>query len=182
MDSVSLKIRDVIQSVIENEDSELRKLNLNKGIFFLPELGLTYLIGKELVKNAVDVFGCEIKSWDPEWGMGSGKPFDLVITLENRKIYLFEFKTRQKSASYINDIRKLKNIDQDNVEKYFCAFIDCPNKNLPEPIRVKDVERDCGEFIVRITNEKYFESFETIDHYKLKPINCVFAMWKVKRQ
>ena len=179
MDSVSLKIRKLIQDVIENEYKALAKLNLDKGIFFLPELGLTYLIGKALVKNAVDVFGCEVKNWDPEWGMGSGKPFDLVITLTNDKVYLFEFKIRQKSKSYIKDINKLRAIDLE-MEKYFCAFIDCPLENYPNPLRVKEVEASVGEFIERVCDDDFFPGFDTIDHYYKNKLECVFAMWKVK--
>ncbi len=84
------------------------------------------------------------------------------------------------SASYINDIRKLRNIILSNAEKYFCAFIDCPLEYYPKPLRVKDVEDSVGEFIERFCNKDFFPGFNTIDHYNGKELKCVFAMWKVK--
>lgn len=180
LDKTSLNIRNLIFDVIKKEDSDLAELNKNKGIFFLPELGLTYMIGKALVKNAVDVFGCDVKSWDAEWGLGIISPIDLVIELENNVKYLFEFKTRQKSASYINDIRKLRNISLQNTEKYFCAFIDCPLEYFPHPKRIKSVEYDIGKFIERVSEEEFFKSFDAIDHYNGKKLKCIFAMWRIK--
>ncbi len=69
MDDISLKIRDVIISVIQREDEEINSLH-NKGIFFLPELAITYLIGKELVKKSYEIFNSKIVNWYPEYSLG----------------------------------------------------------------------------------------------------------------
>lgn len=123
METISLNIRNVIFNTIQREDQELLNLH-NKGIFFLPELAITYLIGKELVQNSEVVFGCKVLQWYTEYGLGLRSPIDLIIILENEKKYLFEFKTRQKSKSYIKDINKLSEFDSDVYEKFFGAFID----------------------------------------------------------
>lgn len=66
-----------------------------------------YTIGKAIVKNATDIFCCNVKNWYHEYSLGQGRPYDLVLILENEKTYVFGFRTRQTSESYIADINKL---------------------------------------------------------------------------
>ncbi len=179
MNSISLKIKDTILDVIKREDEEMNNLH-NKGIFFLPELAITYLIGKELVRKSVEIFKSNIVNWYPEYSLGRGRPFDLVLILENDKKYVFEFKTRQTSESYIEDINKLHKLDSSEHEKYFCAFVDCFEKISPNDERITTVENSCGTIIERVSEDNSFKIFKTKDHARVNQVVCVLGLWKIK--
>ena|SRR5690606_10717431 len=178
MDTISLNIKDSIINTIKRENEELGSLH-NKGVFFLPELTISYLVGKDLVKNAIEIFNSKIKNWYPEYTVGSRGPSDLYIELENNNKYVFEFKTRQTSESYISDIKKLIELDS-SFEKYFCAFIDCFENIAPNDKRILNTENIIGESITRVSIDNSFNYFVTKDHARVKNVVCIVGLWKIK--
>lgn len=180
-----VKLKDTITSTIRKEDLELYQLH-NKGIFFLPELAVTYLVGKAILFNSERIFGCKVKEWisenrvRPDLG-----PTDLVLKLENNTTVIFEFKTRRHTKNFINDINKLAGIESSNYVKFFCALIDCyAGEEFNGNKTIEVIEKEVGTKITRVVEQnKFFDYFTTKDHavqYSHKQMSCVIGLWQVK--
>lgn len=179
----SIKIKNIIAAVAEREDRDL--FPFKKGIFFLPEHAFSYLVGKEIVRHSMEIFGCEVKSWKTECNdPGSGRS-DLVLEFESRNSIVFEFKSRYlpyTKRGYIKDIQNLSDIDSSKYTRYFCALLDCIDdsmvcRNISE---IENILPDTLNSIIEPDNNFY--SFKTLDHsnlYKDKEIICVIGLWEI---
>lgn len=187
---MELQIRNVITHTIRKEDSELNLLH-DKGIFFLPELAITYLVGKELVKNAEKVFNCSVENWWPETRVAPDfGPVDLVIKLRNNLKFLFEFKVRSNIKTYGDDIEKLLKIksrlgsESDKYHMYFCGLMDCfAGDEINQNKVIAGIENRFTNQIKRVAEQNhFFDYFTTKDHavqYMNKTMSCVIGLWSV---
>ena len=179
-----IKLKDAIVSTIRKEDLELYQLH-NKGIFFLPELAITYLVGKSIMVNSKKIFGYKVIDWVPETRVekGLGRS-DLILELENGLKLIFEFKVRCDTKKYIADINKLLNVKSAKYLKFFCALMDCyAGEELINNKTVNIIEKEFDGRISRVVEEnKYFDYFTTKDHaiqYSKKQMSCVIGLWEI---
>ncbi len=124
IDLNSKLLLQTITKVINHVENELRELN--KGIFFAPELYLAFEVGKALYAERMNVFGKERIEWLRETNLGNGGPSDLIFKIGEEYI-VFEFKISSTSYSYEKDIEKLKmlsNLKEFKGHRVFVALID----------------------------------------------------------
>lgn len=115
------KLFNTIKSSIQEIETELHEVQ--KGIFFAPELYIAFRIGLAIYKNKQNIFKGEKVEWLRETSFAKGSIADIAFEVDDRK-YVFELKIRSTSHSYeadINKLRTLTNVD----EKYFVALVDC---------------------------------------------------------
>ncbi|MGD8781486.1 MAG: hypothetical protein PVH88_21285 [Ignavibacteria bacterium] len=185
MNKELIELKDTIVSAIRGEDLQLFDLH-KKGIFFIPELAVTYLVGRAIVKNSYQIFGEEVKNWIAEHRIQDDVgPNDLILTLESNVKVVFEFKTRPKDIyRYLKDIEKLSKINDDNVIKIFCGLMEYVSGTEYNDDFIKMFEDKAKVPLHRIVEDnKFFDYFTTKDHaiqnYD-KQMCCVVGLWKVE--
>lgn len=166
-----------IKDAILKEEEDLK--NIDKGIFFAPELALAYLIGKSIFENRENIFNTSPDKvlWKREVNLKNGGPSDIIFeVLDNSgsvTYYVIEVKLRDTVHAYQRDINKLKALDG-NHRKFFCALIDTFDKeNDP---RIKTLEEENSESVSRVDD---FMIFKTNQDWYVKDIYCVVGFWEV---
>ncbi len=154
--------------------------NLDKGVFFVPERAFVYLVGKEVLVDAAEVFGTDSLRWRTEAKVGQLGPVDLVIDVEGHSTIALEFKMRGDANNITADLDKLATLDALSYRKYFCALIDAWADGSDADSRLKAVRgwRGAGG-LQAIPVTENFDSFETKDEQFATPIRCVVGLWEV---
>ena len=157
---------------IQEEDSDLASLT-GKGIFYSPELYVAFIIGKEIKRNEIAIFGQKTE-WIRETDFKNGGPTDFAFIMDKRT-YAFELKLRDTFYSYSSDIEKLKKLD-DSYEKFFIALVDSweSKKELDE--RILLLENKYPNGLERVNEFKTFKTLQ--DRYKGQ-VCCTLALWKL---
>jgi len=175
-ENISLNIYKQIVLVALREEAILKELN--KGIFFMPELAFTYEVGKAIILNQEKIFGNKDWEFNREIKINSNGPTDLIIT--NKKTeekVLFEFKIRRTIDDYLRDIKKLKSYSTEKCIKYFCALIDAYyDKNIKDE-RIEKLNKLVGKDISWTPNS--FEFFTTPNIYEKQNV-CIVSFWQIK--
>lgn len=169
------KIFSKISEVVQKENELLQSLNNKRGIFYVPELALAYLIGRKIFQEREHIFESENDlKWVPEKSYHPNEgPTDLSFEVNQMPILHIEFKIRNTVDSYIKDIQKLQRLST-SAEKYFCAIIDTFNKENDD--RILKLESYFKHNISRIE----FVTFPTNqEFYPTKQVHCVISMWKL---
>ena len=173
-----LRLKNTIVNALRKEDLELSQIH-NKGIFFLPELAITYIVGKAIMLDAEKIFGVQVEEWKSDCKSNETKErTDLILKLANEKILFFELKKRCNAKDYADAINRLKKIPSDSF-KFFCAVMDCDaGKEIKQ---TEEQEIKFGNEVKRIVDgNKFFDYFTTRDlKYNDKQICCVVGLWQV---
>lgn len=167
------RIAQIICSVAESENRELSDLDL--GIFHMPELAFAYECGKAIAKESKKIFGETKVEWYRECDLKNGGPTDLVFELDSGYKIAIEFKLRDTTTAYQNDIEKLGRIKEKKCIRLFCALIDVFNHKLPDDGRQADIER-LPNYQVKSLHKV---TFETKQNRYVKPVSCVACVWEV---
>ena len=163
---------NTILNRIEKEDSDLSSLT-GKGIFYSPELYIAFIIGKEIKRNEMSIFGQKTE-WIRETDLGNGGPTDFAFKTDKRT-YAFELKLRDTSHSYSSDIEKLKKLD-DKYVKIFVALVDSWESKKELDDRIFFLE---NKYLNELNRINEFKSFPTLqDRYKGQ-VCCTLALWKL---
>jgi hypothetical protein len=93
-----------------------------KGIFFAPELHLAFECGKSITAERQNIWGQEKFEWKREVKFDNYGLADLYFKGENKGIVI-EFKILQTIDTYIGDIEKLKKLDNEKYERFFCVIL-----------------------------------------------------------
>ena len=163
---------NTILSTIEKEDSDLASLT-GRGIFYSPELYIAFIIGKEIKRKEISIFG-EKTEWIRETDFGNGGPTDFAFKT-NQKTYAFELKVRDTYHSYSSDIEKLKKLD-DNYEKFFVSLVDSWESKKEMDNRIISLENKYPNQLRRVNDFKSFLTRQ--DRYKGN-VCCTLAIWKI---
>lgn len=144
----------------------------------MPELAFAYACGKEIMSDALNVFGGKKPIWMREVDLGNGGPTDLVIKLENSKDIAIEFKLRDTADAYISDLEKLNKLDSSKYVKVFCALIDTFTSDLDNDGRIKKIESFECATISSVLEPK--PSFGVKQDWYKKDVSCVIGIWTVE--
>ncbi len=177
---IEREIFRIIKGIVLNEEEELAQID--KGIFFAPELSLAYQIGKAIYKDREKIFnlpGNRIQ-WARELNLDNGGPSDIVFEIEHESgdstYYVIEIKLRDTIDSYQRDINKLKLLDFKH-NKLFCALIDTFDKE--NDLRIKRFEDDNFGGLNRVDD---FVIFKTKQDWYKKDVYCVLGLWTIKAE
>ncbi len=179
IEKISTNIYSQIEKIVIAEEQILKPLN--KGIFFMPELALSYKVGLSLIQNQKEIIGND--GWDAEREMKlhAAGPTDLILKNESSdKDIIFEFKVRGKYKgpnSYFADIEKLHKHPSDKYIKYFCALVDAFENANQNDGRIIEVNKKYKDLIAWKPDQ--FHYFKTIEHLYEKQIVCVVALWQI---
>lgn len=173
MKEIDKKIFDSIKNTAILIDENL-KLLCNKGIYFAPEIYLTFCIGQKIMENREDIFGTNNKEWLREKDLGNGGPSDIVFSSEDGKPFIvIELKLRDTYQSYEDDIKKLLNL-QGNFTKYFCVFLDSFSKSNDE--RLTNLENNYKEKLIKVGHF----SFKTWNNWYQNQVYCNLNLYRVE--
>ena len=177
MEDVARELYAAAVHVARREDAEVHGLN-EDGVFFLPELAYAYLVGKEFAERWAYGRGKRI-GWGREKKLGGGGCTDLVIGIPDGPTVAVEFKVRDTSTSYLNDLYKLTSIrDGENPVDLglFIALVDqAAGKVDPRIAAVESTLEGAGLSRVVPT----FTTFATDTDRYAGDIECVVAAWTV---
>jgi len=120
---LTTKICSSITDTVSRIDYELRTID-NKGIFFAPELHIAFECGKAITASGQNIWGQRPYKWRRETKFENYGLADLFFASDKGdKGLVIEFKILQTIDTYISDIDKLKKLDGDKFEKFFCAIL-----------------------------------------------------------
>ncbi|OCH29970.1 hypothetical protein A6E13_19095 [Aliivibrio fischeri] len=168
------RIAQIICSVAESENKELSDIS-QEGIFHMPELAFAYECGKAIIKESKSIFGETTVEWCRECDLKNGGPTDLVFKLGSGYTIAIEFKLRDTTTAYQNDIEKLGRIKEEKCIRLFCALVDVFNHQLPDDGRQVYIE--ClPNYQVKPLHKV---TFDTKQSRYVKPVSCVACVWEV---
>jgi len=174
--SVANSITKSIIEIAKTENNILSSV-ADEGIFHMPELAFAYECGKKIMAESQTVFGRNAVKWKREIDLHNGGPSDLLFELGDGCLIVIEFKLRDTKQAYINDVKKLSELDDDKTLRLFCALIDVFDKDLQTDERIHAVE-NIPEINVVLVGKDNFKTKQ--NRYPSSPIlNCVVAVWLV---
>lgn len=176
MQSCITKVAQAIALFAQKEDRELREIS-NEGIFHMPELAFSYACGKSIMQNHKQIFDGRKANWVREKDLGNGGPTDLLFEFECGHRIAIEFKMRDKSSSYLKDLKKLSLLKDDRTARIFCALTDTFNRQLPDDGRHAAVEKFEEIPINSLLEPK--PSFQTNQNWYSGTVSCVVGVWSV---
>jgi hypothetical protein len=177
MDKSDLICENILSTIINVVDQEEATLRLaDKGIFFIPELALAYIVGKEIYFNRKSVLLDENYKWIREQKLGPGI-VDLMFDNGNDKIVI-EFKILNKEGEFERDIIKLKKMP-DNCLKLFCALEDVFERGKDEVTnrRIFRIKKRYEESLIKIGKDYSFPTSLKV-MYK-QDVVCFVELWRV---
>ena len=120
---LTTKICSSIADTVSRIDEELKTID-NKGIFFAPELHIAFECGKTITTSGQNIWGQRPYKWNRETKFENYGLADLFFHSDNGdKGLIIEFKILQTIEAYISDIEKLKKLDGEKYERFFCAIL-----------------------------------------------------------
>lgn len=154
-----------IKETVVNIDKELKEIN-ETGIFFAPELYISFCIGKEIMQNRLTIFNSTNVKWERESNLGNGGPSDIIFKIDHNCTIVIELKIRDKINSYKRDIEKLKRCEYHGY-KFFCVLADSfkPTKDN----RLIELENFYQRSILKIDHH----AFSTWSIYKKQTFCCL---------
>ncbi len=162
---------ETIFETIKREDEELANLT-GKGIYYAPELYVAFMLGKEIKKNDIKIFGQSVE-WLRETSFGDTGPSDFAFKTD-KITYVFELKLRDKDSAYINDVKKLKKLDN-NYVKYFLALVDSKASQKDKDPRIVSLKKEYPE----LKQISKIESFSTMQDWYKGDICCTVGLWNI---
>lgn len=169
-----LHLRQAIIDVSLEEDKLLADI-ADKGIFFVPEIALVYLIGRKVSENCLQM-NTKLE-WNKEEKLSDDYGFaDLVFRGSDIGTVVIEFKKSATIDAYIDDVRKLQKLDSKYV-KIFCILADVFQMELENDPRINRLEEI---FINEIHRIEDFFCFQTGYSNYHKTVNCLIGVWEVK--
>ena len=179
MEKTLYEIANKIVEVAEEENKQLMELpgssKQNLGIFHMPELAFAYECGKQIMKNAKNIFHNDnIPSWQREISLGNGGPSDLVFEFQDGYKIVIEFKMRDTIDAYLGDLSKLSKLEDSRTSKLFCAIVDVFQKDLDNDGRVSRINNDPR------TEKLKIKSFYTKQTWYKSDVYALTGIWKVK--
>ena len=106
-------------------DKKMKKLN-NTGIYYAPELFISFTLGMNMKERSGDIFGSKDVEWLREINVGGGGPSDIVFKAKDGSFLIMEVKLRNKFYAYEADIKKLLRIQKER-ERSHLYFLVLPD-------------------------------------------------------
>ena len=166
----TLNLFNSIKNTVLKIEKELKQTN-NTGIYFAPELYITFCIGKDIKQNQQSVFNTTNVEWSREINLGNGGPTDLIFKIGS-KYTVIELKIRDNIHSYKRDIEKLKRLNL-NAEKFFCVLLD--SFTPTNDGRLNELEKEYPNTILRVGHHP----FQTLDDRYRKQIFCNLNLYLI---
>jgi len=166
----SFQLFNSIKETVLNIDKDL-KLTNNTGIYFAPELYISFCIGKDILKKQQDIFNVPNVEWLREINLGNGGPTDVIFKVGD-KYSIIELKIRDNVHSYKADVEKLKRLKL-NAEKFFCVLVDSFTNTNDN--RLRELENCFGN---TISNVGYF-AFPTWNNLYKKQFFCILNLYLI---
>ena len=166
----SFNLFNSIKETVLKIDIELKQIN-NTGVYFAPELYITFCIGKDILQNQQSVFNTTNVEWLREINLGNGGPTDIIFKIGD-KYTIIELKIGDNIHSYKRDVEKLKRLSI-NAEKFFCVLLDSftdTNDN-----RLIELESQYGNIISKIAHYQ----FPTWNKFYKKQIFCNINLYLI---
>lgn len=170
-------IFEAIKYTVLAEEEDLKQIE--KGIFFAPELALAYSIGKTIYRDREKIFNQPSNKilWRREINLNNGGPSDIIFEVEYESgethFFVIELKLRDTVDAYQKDIDKLKVLGL-KYTKLFCVLIDTFDKE--NDLRIRKLEENNFGVLHRISD---FLIFKTIQDWYKKDVFCVVGLWKI---
>jgi len=168
-----------IESTVWSEESALSALG--KGIFFAPEVGLSYLIGKNIAAFLAEHPTFSPLFWDREMSIDPRSPCDLVLRSANAINCVVEFKLARGDCDYLSDVKKLAAMRE--VEcRLFCALVDAFVSVGANDPRIVSLENQCRSLGITLHRLGCWQPFQTKQASGNTARCCVTAIWEVNPQ
>ena len=166
----SLRLFNSIKDTVFSIDKDLNQTN-NTGIYFAPELYISFCIGKDILKRQEEIFNTTNVEWLREINLGNGGPTDIIFKVDN-KYSIIELKIRDNIHSYKSDVDKLKRLKL-NANKFFCVLVDTFTDTTDK--RLINLENDYGNNIVKVGGV----SFQTWNNLYKKNVFCILNLYSI---
>ena len=163
-----------IISTIETEEASLKQIG--KSIFSMPELVLSYLVGKSLVYKLNQQVEFDSVTWEQERSLGASGPCDLVLLKGTTPICVVEFKMRNTDDGYMSDVTKLALLPSGTL-KIFCALFDAFTSVGEKDGRILRLEDRMQQAKLVVNRIGKWNNFTT--KHGLSPRACVVAVWEI---
>lgn len=168
MIDTKLLFDSIVDSIAKIEE-ELNQLD--KGIFFAPELYIAFKIGINIYQNKEKIFNTSNVKWHRETAFLKGSITDLAFEVGDKLIF-FELKIRSTSLKYIADLQKLQSIDN-NSTKYFIALVD-------RFVDGQDGRIDSVKSIFKGISDHRFYVLPTSHSPYSNPVNCEIHLFELQ--
>lgn len=159
-----------IKDTVLKIETELKQTN-NTGVYFAPELYITFCIGKDILQNQQSVFNTTNVEWLREINLGNGGPTDIIFKIGD-KYTIIELKIRDNIHSYKTDIEKLKRLKL-NAQKFFCVLLD--SFTVANDSRLIELENQYSDTISKIGHF----AFPTWNNFYKKQIFCNLNLYSI---
>ena len=174
MQQIVENLKKIIFRAAEHEDRDLNVI-CDKGIFFLPEMAFAYIVGREIARNAEQVFEDKKYNWVrentlDELGMATAI-FEAADPAEQS--ILIQFKMRDTYLSYLNDIKDLRKQKSD-YRRLFCAVVEVFEQQYDEYFR--SLKEAFGREANFIGTTRPFYTWS--DRYK-QQIVYIIGLWEI---
>ena len=174
MPSLVADLKEAVDAVARREDGDLHALTRG-GVFDVPEVAFSYLVGKELVGRHRDSGSVDVE-WAQERVLGNGGPTDLVFRAGGERPLAVEFKVSGTWPSYVRDVEKLEGLASSAYERVFCALIDAFARDGTDDERVMRFEEACRGRIERVGE---IATFPTAYARYASGVVCAVGVWRV---
>jgi hypothetical protein len=145
-------------------------LTKEKGIFFAPELYISFCIGKDITKSCYNIFDTSVE-WLRETNFGNGGPTDIIFKTADTYV-LIELKLRDTIEAYKADIEKLRRLNIAS-EKFFCVLLDSFTPSNDD--RLNKLEKEYSNNLILIGHHV----FPTWNNWYKKQIFCNLNLYSI---
>jgi hypothetical protein len=161
---------ETIQRTIKAIDLDLSN-SCDKGIFFAPELFISFRIGQELIRNRESIFESNRVNWLRETKIVETGLHDVVFELDHTKV-VFEVKLRNNIEAYRSDILKLRKLPANHL-KYFIVLLDSFTQE--NDTRLVGLELEFKQTILNMGHS----SFPTWNNWYQKQVYCNLNLYQI---
>lgn len=168
MTDTKLLFDSIVDSIVKIEE-ELKPLG--KGIFFAPELYISFRIGFDKYQNRDKIFNTLDVEWIREKRYIKGSISDFAFEIGKERI-IFEIKIRSTSHKYISDLQKLQSIDNTSTKCFIALVYHFVNRPDGRIEKVKS-SIDC------ISDHRQ-HPLPTEYRSSKRPINCMIHFFQLK--
>jgi hypothetical protein len=170
---IKILAEQILATVLKEEEA-LRQMG--EGVYFMPELALSYLVGKNTALALKQKPEFDSVVWQREVSVGGSGPCDLVFTRAGQPFCIVEFKMVNTDDAYKSDIQKLASL-RDVPVRLFCALVDAFTTKGINDERIIRLEAWAKTAGIALNRTGDWRVFETNQHRYTRPVSCVTAMW-----
>ena len=159
MNYLTGRIVQQIWRTVDKEEKELHQIGAS--LFFMPELVLPYLVGKNISLALQEDPEFDSMVWQREMGAARNGWFDLVFTRSNVPVCIVDLKMVTNDDDYLSDIEKLASLRKAPLH-ILCALVEASAVKENDDDRIMRLEnraRSAGIDVCRIRDSNVFGTF-----------------------